>query len=193
VRLVIKASGFDESNAIHADLRETVRSLGERVTLVTETLTDNEIKNLVRCCDCFVSLHRSEGFGRGISEAMYLGKPVIATAYSGNLDFMAPDVSMHVGYRLVPVGAGEYPHHEGQVWAEPDLEQAVSHMLWVLDEPRQASEVGARARLHMLKEHSYRPVGLRYRQRIEAVAAGLPARSSAFMETENETKTLLAR
>ena len=53
-------------------------------------MSSNEVKNLVRCSDCFVSLHRSEGYGFGIAEAMVLGKPVIATAYSGNMDFMDP-------------------------------------------------------------------------------------------------------
>ncbi len=72
-------------------------------------------------CDCFVSLHRSEGFGRGTGEAMFLGRLALATGWSGNLDYMTEENSLLRGSRLVPVGADEYPHGEGQVWAEPDL------------------------------------------------------------------------
>jgi len=168
-RLVIKANGFDDSQPAHAEFAHECSQLGSSVQIVTETLTDDQVKNLVRCCDCFVSLHRSEGFGRGIAEAMYLGKPVVATAYSGNMDFMAADVSLPVTYRLVPVAAGEYPFHDGQVWAEPDIDEAATHMIAVLDDPELGRRIGSRAKLHMLKEFSYRPTGARYRDRIEAI------------------------
>ena len=75
-------------------------------------------------CDCFVSLHRSEGFGRGIAEALLLEKPVIVTGYSGNMDFTNPQNACIVDYQLVDVGPDEYPHAAGQGWADPDLEQA---------------------------------------------------------------------
>ncbi len=168
-RLVIKANGFDPLQSEHLVFRDDVEALGGRAQLITETLSDDETKNLVRCADCFVSLHRSEGFGRGIAEAMYLGKPVIATAYSGNLDFMAEDAALHVPYHLVPVAAGEYPFHENQVWAEPDEAAAVRHMIAVLDNPQKARDIGQRAQLHMMMNFSYRPTGVRYRERVEAI------------------------
>jgi glycosyltransferase involved in cell wall biosynthesis len=110
-------------------------------------MEDNDIKNLIRCWDCFVSLHRSEGFGRGLSEAMYLGKPVIATAYSGNMDFMTLENSLPVNYQLVNVPNGAYPFGEGQVWAEPDLEDAVNHMLRLIDDSSLGRGMGQRASL----------------------------------------------
>src|SRR3546814_12429317 len=93
-------------------------SLRTRVVLINRQMDDNDTKNLLRCCDCFVSLHRSEGFGRGLAEAMYLGKPVIATRYSGNLDFMDERTAYLVDHELVPVQTGEYPFAEGQHWAD---------------------------------------------------------------------------
>src|SRR3546814_5890465 len=70
------------------------------------------------CALPIFSLHRSEGFGRGLAEAMYLGKPVIATRYSGNLDFMDERTAYLVDHELVPVQTGEYPFAEGQHWAD---------------------------------------------------------------------------
>jgi len=92
--------------------------------IIDTILKDNEIKNLVRCCDSFVSLHRSEGFGKGMAEAMFFGKPVIATNYSGNLNFMNSSNSCLVNYNLISVKEGSYPYAQNQVWAEPDIEHA---------------------------------------------------------------------
>ena len=78
-----------------------------------------EVNGLIAATNAFVSLHRSEGFGFGLAEAMLLGKPAIGTDYSGNTDFLNRATGYPVPYELVPVGSGEYPDHEGQVWAEP--------------------------------------------------------------------------
>jgi glycosyltransferase involved in cell wall biosynthesis len=173
VCLVLKIHGADHDPAGLALLREQVRPFGERVLLIEETYSDNRIKNLVRACDCFLSLHRSEGFGRGLAEAMFLGKPVIATGYSGNLDFMDADSALLLDYTLVPVGTGEYPHAEGQSWAEPDLEQAVRYMTRLLDDPRAGRELGKRASRRVRTGIGYRPVGLAYRARLAQIGAML--------------------
>jgi glycosyltransferase involved in cell wall biosynthesis len=86
-----------------------------RIILRDCQYTREEMSQLIGLCDCYVSLHRSEGFGRGPAEAMLQGKPVIATKYSGNTDFMNADTSFLVDYRLVPVAEGEYPGARGQV------------------------------------------------------------------------------
>src|SRR3546814_19524450 len=105
-------------------------------------MDDNDTKNLLRCCDCFVSLHRSEGFGRGLAEAMYLGKPVIATRYSGNLDFMDERTAYLVDHELVPVQTGEYPFAEGQHWADADTGQAADYMAALVDAPARGCAIG---------------------------------------------------
>ena len=98
-------------------------------------MSDNEIKNLIRVSDVFVSLHRSEGFGRGMAEAMALGKPAIATGYSGNLDFMVPGTGLLVDYDLVPVAPGAYPHGDGQAWADASPEHASRLLEQLMDDP----------------------------------------------------------
>lgn len=134
VRLVLKV--FDshrplgEGDSMREVLREELgRKCLERLILIDRRLSANEMSNLIRCCDSFLSLHRAEGFGRGLAEAMLLGKPVIGTAYSGNMQFMSHDNSCLVNYNLIPVPPDAYPAWEDQVWAEPDLEQA----LWLME------------------------------------------------------------
>lgn len=167
--LVLKVNGADQAPEIMEQLREEISNLSGHVTLLDRVMTDNEIKNLVRCCDCFVSLHRSEGYGRGIAEAMYLGKPVIATAYSGNLDFMTEDTSLGVRFELVAVKENEYPHWQDQVWADPDLDHAVSHMTRLVDDPSSGRELGQRASRHIRTNFDYRTVGLRYQDRLDHI------------------------
>jgi glycosyltransferase involved in cell wall biosynthesis len=96
----------------------------DRIHLIEKTMSRPEVNGLIAATDAFVSLHRSEGFGFGLAEAMLLAKPAIGTDYSGNTDFLTEATGYPVPYELVPVGAGEYPDHAGQVWAEPDVAAA---------------------------------------------------------------------
>jgi hypothetical protein len=75
---------------------------------------------------------------------MYFGKPVVATAFSGNMEYMTPDTALLVDYRLIPVKEGQYPHASGQVWADPAVDQAASHMVKLLDDPDAGRQLGAR-------------------------------------------------
>jgi glycosyltransferase involved in cell wall biosynthesis len=124
-------------------------------------LSRDEVFGLMSVADCYASLHRSEGFGLGLAESMSLGKPVIGTAYSGNMEFMDAANSCLVGYRLVEVGADEYPHGEGQVWADPDLDQAAFHMRRLAGDPSYAAALGKRAQAHMRAEFGLDAVGAR--------------------------------
>jgi glycosyltransferase involved in cell wall biosynthesis len=141
----------------------------DRIIVLDDVFTDNEIKNLIRCCDCFVSLHRSEGFGRGIAEAMFLGKPVVATGYSGNLDFMNDGNSCLVRYKMVEVGKDCYPYWENQVWAEPDIDHAVSQMLKLVDDRDYGRALGRTASRFIRTHFSARAIGLKYQKRIDQI------------------------
>jgi len=168
--LVIKLKG-GEMRAEHQDIfSDYLARLKGRLIVIDKVLTDNEIKNLVRCCDCFVSLHRSEGFGLGLITAMFLGKPVVATAYSANLDFMNESNSCLVRYELRPVPPGAYPFGEGQVWADPDIDHAVEHMLKLVSDRDYARALGKEASRHIRVNFSYRATGLRYIDRIREIA-----------------------
>ena len=168
-QLVIKIGSVDLAPERLEQLLSDVQDLGDKVIFLDQVMTDNEVKNLVRCCDCFISLHRSEGYGRGLAEAMFLGKPVISTAYSGNMDFMSPDTALFVSYELIPVEADSYPHWEGQVWADPDIEQASHHMMQLVEDPRRGYALGENASKHIRVEFGYRACGMRYRNRLKEI------------------------
>lgn len=174
--LVMKLHGVEQAPEEAKRFCESLSDIRQQVVLLDTIMDDNEVKNLVRCCDAFVSLHRSEGFGRGLSEAMYLGKPVIGTAYSGNMDFMNSENSLLVNYRLIPVPQGAYPFAEGQVWAEPDQEEAVRHMLRVIDDPDFGREIGRRASRRIRRDFGYRKIGLHYVNRLQQILHEQPGR-----------------
>lgn len=169
--LVIKVSGGDAAPQAVESLKAAIAPHRGKVVLIDQSMTDNDTKNLVRASDCFVSLHRSEGFGRGLAEAMSLGKPTIATNYSGNLDFMSEDTALLVDYRLIAVQAGEYPCHQGQVWADADSHCASRHMVRLLDDPEAGRAMGRRASLAIRGSVGLRASGLRYLDRLDAIAA----------------------
>jgi glycosyltransferase involved in cell wall biosynthesis len=112
------------------------------------------MRALVASADCFVSLHRSEGFGFSLAEAMAYEKPVIATGYSGNLDFMTEENSYLVRYRPRVVGIGKTPYPSAAEWAEPDVAHAAELMRYVHDHPAEAALVGRRARRQILSRRS---------------------------------------
>ena len=114
-----------------------------------------------------LSLHRSEGFGRGIAEALLLEKPVIVTGYSGNMDFTNPQNACLVDYQLVDVGPDEYPHAAGQRWADPDLEQAAEYMRRVVREPAWGAALARSGRELVEAQHGVDAVGRRCRARLE--------------------------
>jgi glycosyltransferase involved in cell wall biosynthesis len=178
VGLVIKLNGMEQRPDDYARFRESLAEAPRGVTLLDRVMTDHEVRNLVRVCDCFVSLHRSEGFGRGLAEAMHYGKPVIGTGYSGNVDYMHPDNACLVDYVLVPVRPGEYPHAEGQHWADPDVEQAASYMRALARDPGLRQRLGARAADYMRAHHSFAAAGARYRRRLARLGF-LPAAAEA--------------
>ncbi len=140
-----------------------------RVEVRDGFLSRDEVFGLMSVADCYASLHRSEGFGLGLAESMSLGKPVIGTAYSGNMEFMDAGNSCLVGYRLVDVGADEYPFPEGQVWADPDVEQAAFHMRRLAGDPAYAADLGERARAHMRREFSFDAVGERIERELARI------------------------
>ena len=94
----------------------------------TATRAAGRQRALMRACDCYVSLHRAEGYGLTMAEAMAAGRPVIGTAYSGNLEFMTPENSMLVPYEMVHIPFGCYPYPPDASWAEPDLDAAADAM-----------------------------------------------------------------
>jgi hypothetical protein len=164
--LVLKCINSEHDPAGHERL---VVAAAERadIHIIDRYVSPSEKDGLTAACDCYVSLHRSEGFGLGMAEAMYLGKPVIASGYSGNLDFMTEENSLLVDYRLVPVGPGAPPYPADGEWAEPDVEHAAKLMRLVFDERDAAVALGERAAEDIRQTHSPMVVGELMNARLE--------------------------
>lgn len=157
-------------------LERVVRS-APNIRTLDKTLPEDEIYGLLSSCDCFVSPHRSEGFGLNIATAMYYGKPVIATGYSGNTDFTTPENSFLIDYDLVEAqhDSGYYKAH--YVWAEPS-EDHLAHLLrTVVDSPGEARRRAELGRGTIRRDFSLAAVSATIRQNL--VAAGLSLSSNA--------------
>jgi glycosyltransferase involved in cell wall biosynthesis len=123
----------------------TVAGGREDILIRDGYVSARERDSLLACCDCYVSLHRSEGLGLTMAEAMACGKPVIATGYSGNLEFMSEANSYLVPYHLVDIPETWWAHAPGAQWAEPDIDAAASLMRYAWEHADEARELGRRA------------------------------------------------
>jgi glycosyltransferase involved in cell wall biosynthesis len=104
----------------------------KRIQIITDTLDRPAVLGLINACDAYVSLHRAEGFGRTLAEAMLLGKPVVATHYSGNVDFIKSEFNFPVDYQLTDIASGQYQwstSEDKQVWADVSLPSATDAFL----------------------------------------------------------------
>lgn len=186
VRLVLKLNSTEHMRVLFADRLTGLRATAEadpRIIIIDEVLEYADVLSLYASSDVLVSLHRSEGLGLSLMEAMSLEVPVVATGWSGNMDFMTPENSCVVGYDLVPVES-QHPSYsadvvgEGVMWAEPRVAEAAEHMRRLADDPAMRSRMGARAREDMERmraEYERGPVVEALR---EATAPGGPVLAS---------------
>lgn len=177
VQLLIKSSHSRE----HLDeLQLLQRAAGEaNVRVFDEVLSRDAKFGLMMAADCYVSLHRSEGFGLTIAEAMWCGKPTIATDYSGNRDFMTAETSYPVPYRLVGIDRDHGPYRVGQKWAQPDLSYASDVMRHVEANREQAAEMGRRARARVSKVLSPVTIGSTVLRRLDELGFHAPTAAAA--------------
>jgi glycosyltransferase involved in cell wall biosynthesis len=168
VLLVLKCVHPEIAPAAWEAFCEAVRV--PNVMIMSEVLPRDEIDALVQLADCYVSLHRSEGFGLTIGEAMSHGKPVIATGYSGNMDFMTVANSLAVRHRLIELDRDHGPYKRGMVWADPDLEHAAELMRWAYANRERARAIGERARADIRAQFAPETVGAQVRARLQHIA-----------------------
>lgn len=167
-RLLVKSINGERYPERLAALQRAV-SDDPRIEVRDGFLSREEMFGLQNVVDCYVSLHRSEGFGLGMAECMYLGKPVIATGYSGNLDFMNRDNSLLVDYKMIPLRDGDYPYWRGQHWADPDTGHAARLMRRVLDDREWARRVGAAAAASIRSSNSKAVCGAAVTARLQEI------------------------
>lgn len=151
---------------------DAVRSYRERIgdypniRMIGDYLSREHINMLMNSTDCLVSLHRAEGFGLTMAEAMALGKPVIGTNWSGNTDFMTINNSGIVNYSLVPIGQDIGPYKASQLWADPDVEHAASYMRKMVEDEAWRRRIAFRGQETIRTEFSSRAVGEMVRRRL---------------------------
>jgi 2-polyprenyl-3-methyl-5-hydroxy-6-metoxy-1,4-benzoquinol methylase/glycosyltransferase involved in cell wall biosynthesis len=183
VMLVLKCGHCEAYPREAAMLRAACK--GANIRILDKVSSRHEVSSLMSAADCYVSLHRSEGFGLTMAEAMSLGKPVIATGYSGNMEYMTAANSYLVKYELIPIATPHGPYHTGE-WADPDLDHAASLMRFVFENPGAAKEVGNRARADIRRTTSPRAAGTTMRNRILRLAelGKIPAPDTQFVEVD---------
>jgi len=168
VLLVIKY----RPHTLFGHLEQQMKALAEScpsIQFIEGDLRKSELNALMYNCDCYISLHRAEGFGMTMAEAMFLGKPVIATAYSSNIDFMNVGNSFLVKYKLVTTTENYGPYPAGSVWAEPDVDHAAYQMKYVVDNYSEAKLIGAKASEEINCLLSPQTIGHKIRSRLEYI------------------------
>ena len=169
VQLVLKAKEGERGAEGWAREWAAAHGSAGRVHVLATPLDTLGVRSLIACCDVFVSLHRAEGFGRGLGEAMALGRLALGTDWSGNTDFLNADNGLAVRHGMVALREGDYPHWEGQHWAEPDVDHAYALLAPVLRDPTRGRALAARGQAAVLHSHGNRAVGLRIVDRLEAI------------------------
>ena len=167
-RLVIKIIHSSSHIKEFIELMELIKQ-DNRILVIDETLSRNNMLALINCCDVFVSLHRSEGFGRVIAESMLLGKPVISTNYSGSLDFAHEETAFIVNGPIVELKKGDYVEHEGQHWMDPDIKMASEQFKICYENSEQAAIIAERGQLFVEENHSIDACAARYASRLKEI------------------------
>ena len=139
------------------------------IVVINQYLDVKQSSSLMNICDCYISLHRSEGLGLTLAEAMLLGKPVIATAYSGNMDFMTDETSLLVPWKYTEVGDDAEGYPADALWAEPDLTVASSMMQNLFQNRGFGMALGDRAKRDLQTRFSPEVTGARMKNRLENI------------------------
>ena len=185
--LVVKMHGQDNRSSEFHELL-TAAANDPCIRIIDRTLSDEEVQKLQAACDCFVSLHRSEGFGLNIAECMAAGKAVITTDFSGNTDFTNTSNAVMIPYAMRKVLPEDYQFGRGQWWAEPSHEAAVEAIRWVVENPAKAQALGETARSHMAANYSFEAVG----RTLKAALVGRPEKLMLKTPTAKATRGQLA-
>jgi glycosyltransferase involved in cell wall biosynthesis len=169
VRLVVKTLNSSAQPANVESLESSVE--GHNVTFIHEALSSKDRYALLASCDVFLSLHRAEGFGLGLAEAMAYGKVAIGTGWSGNLDFMNQENSILVQYEPTVLSKSAGPYPVGTVWAEPSVSDAAQKLRKISDDEGLRIRLGTKAQRDIQANFSPETVGKLMSERIERIVS----------------------
>lgn len=165
VKVVVKALNADRVPEHSQAMRDQLRADSD-ILLIEETLSRADTLELIEACDAVVSLHRSEGLGLLVAEAMALEKPIIATDYSATTELVSQETGWPVDFAMLAVKPDQYVFHEGQVWAQPDEKHAASQMRRVVYDRDEALRRATAARAFLEKEYGSEACSRRLASRI---------------------------
>jgi glycosyltransferase involved in cell wall biosynthesis len=168
VGLVIKVNNAKSDVEEVKSLRRFISDYSN-IYLITEVLSRNDTNSLIQTTNSFISLHRSEGFGLGLAEAMYLGKPTIGTNWSANTDFMDNQNSCLVDYELIQVGKDYGPYKANQYWADPDIEHASTFMKRLVSDAEYYHQTSSAGELSIKRDYSPTVVGELIKKRLHYI------------------------
>ncbi len=188
VFLVIKFHSVAIEPAITRQLTRALRG-ADNVLVMADLLSEHDMSLLRAACDVFVSAHRSEGFGLNLAEFMSLGKPVIATNYSGNLEFFDESVGFPVEYALTEVEAQAGPYMPFYVWADPAKSSLIAQFRLVYEDQPGAWARGRRAAARLRSQFSAGQIGQEIRRRLHAI--GLSSERPACLAWVGRTRGLV--
>ena len=177
-RLVVKTqnrdSVFDPVQTALWDRVDAIMSADPRIVVMNETLSYRDLLRLKCGSDCYISLHKSEGWGFGMIEAMNLRVPVVCTAYSGNMDFCSDETVWLVDYEKRQLRKGEYIFvRPGSEWAEPSVDHAAAQLRAAFDDPAARKAKADAAYTFIRDNFSVKAIGKRYGDRLREILAGL--------------------
>jgi glycosyltransferase involved in cell wall biosynthesis len=156
---------------------EVIAKNNARITFFHGDWPRTDVLALLASIDCYVSLHRSEGFGLGMAESMHLGKPVIGTAFSGNADFLTAETGFPIPFTMRSVEEGEYPFHTGNLWAEPDIKVAAETMRFVASRANEVQDKALQGQAYIRQRYGPKAVGGLVAVRLRELPAISPLRS----------------
>lgn len=168
--LVIKVHRGETRPEDYFEFNKEIQQISD-IILIDATIDHDEVISLISLCDVYMSLHRAEGFGLGIAEAMCLGRPSVCTGWSGNLDFCDNKTSQLVDFKLVPVLPGQYPHWHNQVWADADIGDAVEKMKELVLDDILYQNMRMEGLVKIGTYFTNLAIGMRYRTRLDEIGA----------------------
>lgn len=168
--LTIKTSKSDKFSLEKEQIKEAIGD-SVKIKVVEKIFDKNALNYVISNCDSYISLHRSEGFGLTMAEAMYFGKPVIATGYSGNLQFMNAENSFLVNAEKISYGSDDLNYDSNTIWSEPSLEEASEYLKKIYQGGDEVKAASDNARTTITNNFSLEGVGKLIRERSEELIA----------------------
>lgn len=168
VSLIIKTSKSDRFKKEKETLQKHIKGF-QNIKIIEKIYAKQTLHKIIKGCDAYISLHRSEGFGLTMAEAMYFGNPVIATNYSGNLQFMNLDNSFLVDYEKAVIKSSNINYDRNTVWSEPNIDHAAELMKLVKANSEEVVKKALKGKETILTDLSVKKIGALAKKRVENI------------------------